>query len=530
MLILNNIFLPLDFGERELYCEAAKQLKIDKKQLRMVSLYRRSVDARKKDNIRFCCSLLVSLYKDEERALKRCKNASVFGEEKYSPPVCHVPKKRPLVVGFGPAGMFAALTLARAGARPIVIERGEPVEKRTETVNAFMSGKALNPDSNVQFGEGGAGTFSDGKLNTGIKNIRCRAVLEDFAKFGADGKILVDAKPHIGTDKLINIVKNIRKEIFRLGGEVIFSCRLERLITKNGAVCGAEVSLLGERKTIECDSVVLALGHSARDTIERLVSDGIKAERKPFSVGARIEHLRADIDTALYGDFAGCDALGAADYKLAVHLENGRGVYTFCMCPGGEVINASSEEDATAVNGMSLSARNGINSNSALLTDVKPEDLVGDDVLAGMYLQREIEKAAYAIGGGKVPIQTVGSLFGGENRLGRIMPSVKPDYVLSNLDKVFPPFVKESLMQGIRAFGRKISGFDCDDAVLTFPETRSSSPVRFLRNEQGESESLCGLYPCGEGAGYAGGIMSAAVDGIKTAEHIIEKINTEKTH
>ncbi len=525
MIIINNIHLPLDNFPKDFKSLAAAELKIKPEKVKSAALYRRSVDARKKSDVHFCCSVAVEVTDSENNIVKRSKKAAILSEEKYVWKQNVKSNIRPVVVGFGPAGMFAALTLARAGLCPIVLERGECVERRTETVKRFLNGEKLNPESNVQFGEGGAGTFSDGKLGSGIKNIRCRAVLEDFVLFGADKKILTDAKPHVGTDCLVNIVKNLRNEIIKLGGEVLFCHRLCGMYEKDGQLSEIEIKNGEGVRKIPCERLILATGHSARDIFFMLKDMGVCMERKPFSVGARIEHKRADIDRALYGDFAGHPALGAADYKLAVHLENGKGVYTFCMCPGGEVINSSSEEGGIAVNGMSLSMRDGENSNSAVLVDIKPEELSDDDVLAGVYLQREIEKRAFSVAGGAVPIQT----FGGATQKtltqpSYITPTVKPDTVLCDIRKVLPEDICNSLLEGISLFGRKIEGFDSPHALLTFPETRSSSPVRILRCDDGQSPSFSGLFPCGEGAGYAGGIMSAAVDGIKTAEKVIESL------
>ncbi len=527
MLIINDLHLPLGFTEDDLLCAVAKALRLAPHDIKRLKLHRRSVDARKKDDVHFCCSATFSV-PDEKRALLRCKKAQIFKDEKFLWPRADGFKSRPVVVGFGPAGMFAALTLARAGARPIVIERGEAVCDRIKSVESFLNGGKLNTESNVQFGEGGAGTFSDGKLNTGIKNIRCRAVLEEFVRFGADESLLIDAKPHVGTDRLTEIVKNLRNEVISLGGEVRFSHRLDSIIFDDNGISDIMVSHDGNEEKIHCDALILAIGHSARDTFYMLKNKGISMERKPFSVGARIEHLRHDIDRAMYGEFADNPHLSAADYKLAVHLENGRGVYTFCMCPGGEVINASSEEGGIAVNGMSLHARDGVNSNSALLADVFPDELPGDDVLAGIELQRHIEKAAYNVGGGRVPTQTVGSLLSCEDGTPtRVLPSVRPDTISSDIYDVLPKAIADSISLGIKAFGKKIPGFDSPSAVLTFPETRSSSPVRILRGEDGQSPCRNGLYPAGEGAGYAGGIMSAAVDGIKTAEKVISALKTD---
>ncbi|MEE1278618.1 MAG: FAD-binding protein [Acutalibacteraceae bacterium] len=526
MIIVNDLHLPLGFTDEDLLEAAAKALKIAPKEIKNIKLHRRSVDARHKDDVHFCCSATLSV-SDEKRALSRCKKAQIFKNEKFSWPQNNNLSSRPVVVGFGPAGMFAALTLARAGAKPIVIERGEAVDERKTSVDAFFSGGKLNPESNVQFGEGGAGTFSDGKLNTGIKNLRCRAVLEEFVRFGADEDILIDAKPHVGTDRLTEIVKNLREEIISLGGEVLFSCRMDDIIFDGDGVCAIAVNQSGKEKQIECKAVILATGHSARDTFYMLKDNGVCMERKPFSVGARIEHLRADIDHAMYGDFSSSPYLSAADYKLSTHLENGKGVYTFCMCPGGEVINASSEENAIAVNGMSFKARDGINSNSALLADIAPNELEGDDILAGILLQRQIEKRAYDLGNGKVPTETVGKLLGVPCDEKNVTPTVKPNTIDADIYDVLPKDIADSLVLGIKVFGQKIKGFDAPNAVLTFPETRSSSPVRILRDEYGHSLSHKGIFPSGEGAGYAGGIMSAAVDGIKTAENVIEFLKAD---
>lgn len=519
MIIINNVLLPLDTNFNNLKPIVAKELKTDISNISEAKLYRKSVDARKKDNIVFCCSVTVST-KNEETLLKKCKKAALFIEKKYQwKKADFIPENRPVIVGFGPAGIFAALTLAKAGLKPLVLERGSDVDTRTKQVEDFLNGGVLNTESNVQFGEGGAGTFSDGKLNTGIKNPRLRTVLEVFNRHGAPDKILTDAKPHIGTDILVNVVKNIREEIISLGGEVRFNTKLENINTKNKKV----ISVTANGEEIICDNLILATGHSARDTFQMLKSIGTEMVQKPFAMGVRIEHLQKDINKALYGEFAESEYLGAADYKLWTHLENGRGVYSFCMCPGGEVINSSSEHGGLAVNGMSKSLRDGVNANSALLVNVEPEDFGSDDVLAGCYLQEKIERKAYEISGGAVPVTTVGSfVFGEKNEIGKIKPSVKPIYKLVDFGEIFPMFIIESLKDGIIEFDKKIKGFAVPDAVLTAPETRSSSPVRILRNEDLQSVTIKGVYPCGEGAGYAGGIVSAAVDGITVAEKIID--------
>lgn len=522
MIILRNFKLPLDTDFDNLLPVVASNLKLSQKQIKSVKLYRKSIDARHKNDIFFNCSIVAELFCDEAKIIKKNKNAEAFSEPKYVWKKA-VSSVRPVVVGFGPAGMFAALTLARAGLNPIVIERGFDVDTRQRDVDAFLSGGQLNPESNVQFGEGGAGTFSDGKLNTGIKDIRCREVLKQFVAFGAPDKILYAQKPHIGTDILVNVVKNLRQEIISLSGEVRFGCRLQNINAENGNIKSVTVEFGGELQEILCNKVILASGHSARDVFELLKQMGVSMQRKPFAMGSRIEHKQKDINNAMYGEFANNENLGAADYKLAVHLPSGRGVYTFCMCPGGEVINSSSEQGGIAVNGMSFSARDGENANSAVLVEIKPEDLNGDDILSGVYLQREIEQAAYNIANGLVPFCYVGDLLKSKIE-NRVDPTVKPETVHTDIYRVLPRFVVDSIKSALPEFDKKIKGFAAPGAVLTFPETRSSSPVRITRNENYVSVSIGGLYPTGEGAGYAGGIMSAAVDGMRVAEAVIDSV------
>ncbi len=523
MILLNNINLPLNTSFYNIPAVLCPILKVKPNEILSAKLHKKSIDARKKEQICFCCSFKISLNeKTEKRILQKYKNAVLFTEEKYNWCKNAECDFRPVVVGFGPAGMFAALLLARSGMRPIVIERGDCVENRIKKVKEFFDGGSLDSESNIQFGEGGAGTFSDGKLTTGIKNKRCSTVIETFNEFGAPDNILYEAKPHIGTDILVKIVKNIRNEILSLGGEILFNTKVISLGYKNGEINSVK---LIDGAEISTKAVILATGHSARDVFKFLCDSNIAMERKPFAMGVRIEHLQKDINKSLYGDLYDSEYLGAAPYKLAVHLPSGRSVYTFCMCPGGYVINASSEENSVTVNGMSNSKRDGENANSALLVNVTPDDLEGNDVLEGCRLQQSIEQKAYSVGNGKVPITTVGNLLYGETaKIGKVKPTVKPDTEFADLNDIFPSFITASLKEALPLLDNKLSGFAEKQAIISAPETRSSSPVRIIRNGDYESISVKGLYPCGEGAGYAGGIVSAAVDGLMCAESLLDSI------
>ena len=525
MIRLNDISLPLEYDDDILKRAAAKKLRTAPDNIICVSLCKRSIDARKKEQIHFLASLDIKLRGGEKKAASACRTASIAEEYRYEPPKCTALQKRPVIIGSGPCGTFAALILAQAGQRPVILERGRDVDARIKDIEALRLTGVLDTDSNIQFGEGGAGTFSDGKLNTGTKDSRIRKVLQEFAAHGAPEEILYLAKPHIGTDKLRSTVRNIRKTIVSLGGEYYFGTRLTDIIIKDGRLQAVKAERAGESLIFETDHAVLAIGHSARDTFEMLNSKGIPMEQKPFAAGVRIEHLQESINKAQYGSFYKHPALGAADYKLAVHLNSGRGVYTFCMCPGGTVVAAASEEGRLVTNGMSEFARNRTNANSAVLVGISPEDFGSSDVLAGVALQRRLEEHAYRLGGGgyKAPIQRVCDFMKKQpsKELGSVVPSYEPGYTLTDLDKCLPAFITDSLREGISMMDKRLSGFACGDAVLTAVESRSSSPVRILRNGSMQSPAVSGLYPCGEGAGYAGGITSAAVDGIKAAEMIL---------
>ena len=527
MIRINEIKLSLDEEESILKSKAAKVLKINEKYIDTLSIYKKSVDARKKDDVHFSYSVDVEITLDEEQIAAKCKSNKVqlVKPYKYEMPVNkRVSKFRPVVVGFGPAGMFAGLILAQAGLKPIILERGRDVDARQRDVNRFWKTRELDEESNVQFGEGGAGTFSDGKLTTGIKSPFIRKILEELYEAGAPEEILYSSKPHIGTDRLTVVVKNIRKKIESLGGEVRLECKLEKLICANGFVHGVTYSHKGESIDIEADSVIMAIGHSARDTVEMMYSLGVEIMQKPFSVGARIEHPQRLINEAQYGRFANHPRLGAADYKLACHGLHERGAYTFCMCPGGTVVAAASEKEGVIVNGMSSLARDGENANSALLVGIEPKDFPSEHPLAGIYYQREIEHTAYLLAGGdyRAPAQLVGDFLKGieSRQLGNVNPTCPTGVTLTNLDECLPQKVSATMKSAIVEMDKRLNGFNLYDAVLTAPETRSSSSVRILRDDLLQC-NIRGVYPCGEGAGYAGGIISAAVDGVKCAHAVL---------
>lgn len=524
MLRLSNIKYPL---ENEICIEnlknkVAKILNSKKENIKNLKIAKKSIDAREKLGGFYVLALDIDI--ENENKYLKIKNV-----EKIEPFNYTIPKKTfeksPIVIGFGPAGLMCALILARSGAKPIIIERGKCVEERSKDINKFWKTATLNENSNVQFGEGGAGTFSDGKLTTGIKDYRCRVLLEEFVKASAPEEILYNAKPHIGTDKLIAMVRNIRREIISLGGQVLFEHKAINLITKDDCINGVCVENLktGDIFDIQTNHIVLAIGHSARDTFKMIKEIGHPIIKKPFAVGVRIEHSQQLINNKQYGKFA-C-YLPPADYKLALRLPNRRGAYTFCMCPGGYVVNASSEKNRLVTNGMSYYNRSGENANSALLVEVHPEDFGSDDVLAGISFQRDLEEKAFIAGGSNyyAPVQKIGDFLKElpSKDIGNIKPTFKPGVTPADFKSIFPNFIYESLRLAIIEMDKKIKGFADENGLLTAVESRSSSPIRILRNENFESVKFKGLYPCGEGCGYAGGIVSAGVDGIKCAEAII---------
>ena len=509
MFLVNGIKLLPDENESMLSEKAAKKLSCGTGNIKKLKIIKKSIDARKKP----CYVYTVAV-----EVLNKKGIVAPLYEEKM--PLCVRKRsfdKRPVVVGFGPAGMFCAYFLAKAGACPVVIERGRSVEKRAEDISAFRLGTPLDENSNICFGEGGAGTFSDGKLTTGINSIYVKEVLETFVRMGAPEDILYSFKPHVGSDILPEVVKNIRKEIISLGGEVKFEEKFTALKLHDGRVC----SVVTDKGEYETDTAILAIGHSARDTFEYLWSLGANMTAKPFSVGARIEHKQKNISFSQFGEDFG--KFPAADYKLSVHLE-GASVYTFCMCPGGYVTNSSSSKGEIVTNGYSMRARDGENANSAVLVSVSPESF-GLNPLAGIAFQRGIEKSAYDVTMSyKAPCQLVGDFLKGKPSvsLGNVEPTYDKGVHLCEIDSCLPSFITDAMRKGITAFANKIKGFDSYDAVLTAPETRSSSPVRIVRGEDMES-NIKGLYPVGEGSGYAGGITSSAVDGIEAALKIIER-------
>jgi len=523
---VNNIVMNIEEDINTLRNKVSKKLKISIEDIKEFKILKESIDARKKDNIKFNYAVEV-ICDNEAKVVKRSNDKDIKLEYTHTEEFKFGNKKmnhRPIIVGMGPAGMFAGLLMAQKGYKPLIIERGEKVEERTETVNKFWNTGELNLESNVQFGEGGAGTFSDGKLTTRIKDNRCDFVLEQFVKSGAPKEIIYSGKPHIGTDILKEVVKNIRQRIVELGGEIRFSSRLEDIVIKDNYIKNAVVN--GEE--IPCENLILAIGHSSRDTYEMLLKRGVFMEPKAFAIGVRVEHSQNMININQYGKYADHPRLKAADYRLAYTTPTtGRAVYSFCMCPGGEVVAAASEEGRLVTNGMSYYDRDKDNANAAIVVTVGEDDFAGNTPLKGMDFQRHYEELAYRLGGGgyKAPIQLVGDFLEDRitTKLGIIKPTYNPGYEFKDLRECLPRYVSQSLKEGLVNFDRKIKGFAGADAVLTGIETRTSAPVKITRNENLESINIKGLYPSGEGSGFAGGIISAAVDGLKSAESIMKE-------
>lgn len=526
MIKISNISISVDYSDSELMKKISKKLKCSEKEIKSFFLLKKSIDARKKNDIKFILTVAVKCF-DEKKILKKNlkeKNISEYIPFDYKIPKAKKLEKSPVIAGFGPAGIFAAYILALGGHCPVVLERGSDVDRRIEDIEFFNKTGILKPESNVQFGEGGAGTFSDGKLNTGINDERIKFVLETFVKFGAAENILYDAKPHVGTDVLRKVIKNIRNEIISLGGEIKFNSKFYGFSEKNGRISAVKYISENKEYEVETDNFILSTGHSARDVFRLLKDKNFVLSQKNFSMGVRIEHLQKDINKAMFGYFSENKNIIPAAYKQAVHLKNGRGVYTFCMCPGGYVVASASENGRLVTNGMSYSKRDGINANSALLVGIDPKDLKSEDVLAGVYLQEKTEELAFTAGGSdyKAPVIKTGDFLNKKctDSFGKVLPTYPIGTRFAEPENYLPEFITESLREGIVEIGKKMKGFDSYDSVLTGVESRSTSPVRIERDEKRQALTLKGFYPCGEGAGYAGGIMSAAVDGIKCAEMI----------
>jgi len=508
-------------SEENLIKATCKKLRISKEDVTDLVIHKQSIDARNKDCIYYVYEVNVNL-KNEKEILNKNKSADVLIapilEYKFNKIGKEKLEHRPVIVGAGPAGLMVGYILAENNYNPIIIERGQDVDNRIEDVKKFWEEGVLNPNSNVQFGEGGAGTFSDGKLNTLVKdeNNRGRKVFETFVKCGAPKDILYSYKPHIGTDVLVDVVKNMRKDIENMGGSFLYNTCLTNIQIENSKLKSIEVN---NSEIIECDALILAIGHSARDTFRMIYDLGLEMLAKSFAVGIRVQHSQEDIDMAQFGKKYK-DILSPATYKLTYHASNNRGVYSFCMCPGGHVVNASSEEKRLAINGMSYNARDSKNANSAIVVTVTPDDF-GNEPLDGIEYQRRLEEKAYKLGKGKIPVQLLKDFKLNEisKEFGEVEPICKGAYEFADINEILPKELNDSIKEAFGSFGRKIKGFDKDDTILAAVESRTSSPVRIVRNEAFESNIL-GIYPCGEGAGYAGGITSAAMDGIKVAEEI----------
>lgn len=527
MIEIRGIKVPVMNSIEQLEIQIRKKLKLQ--HIPEYIILKRSIDARKKNDIRYVYQVGV-FSKDEQRIVKKINDNNIMLIKRpfYQFPLSgdEVIQHHPLVIGAGPAGLFCGLLLAKQGYEPIIVERGLPVDERVQCVQEFFDGKPLNPECNVQFGEGGAGTFSDGKLNTQVKDKygRIRFVLEEFVKHGAPEEILYDSKPHVGTDLLIHVVKGIREEIEALGGVFLFDTKAMDIQVDSNQITKVCLLHSGCERWVDTNHVVLAIGHSARDTFAMLYDKQLSMEAKDFAMGVRVEHAASMIQEVMYGTGKEASILPSAPYKVTHQASNGRGVYSFCMCPGGYVVNASSEKGYTAVNGMSYSGRDGENSNSAIVVTVRREDYGNGHPLSGVEFQRQIEKNIFEEGNGKIVVQRFEDFELGQTStaLGSITPQMKGGYILGNVAKCLPTFMTEAITEGIHAFERQISGFSNPDTIISGVESRTSSPVRIHRDEAFQS-NVRGVYPCGEGAGYAGGIMSAAMDGMKVAEAIIRK-------
>lgn len=541
MLRIQNIKVPIEKAKnkeeerRAILDQIIKKTGSKRDEIKNVSIYKKSIDARKKNEIFFvyACDFESG---QEDRLLKKARKLSLMQtpDMSYQEVISGDEElvNRPIIVGSGPAGLFAGLFLARRGYRPILLERGDDVDTRTRKIERFWQEGILDPESNVQFGEGGAGTFSDGKLTTLINDRRCRNIIEEFIEAGAPEDILYKSKPHIGTDILRATVKNLREKIIDLGGEVRFGSKLTDILIKDNQVVGITIN---GKETLPCDVLLLAIGHSARDTFELLYNRGLHISQKAFSIGVRVEHRQKMINSAQYGDNQEVSSiLGAADYKLSYHSANGRSAYTFCMCPGGTVVAAASEENTVVTNGMSEYKRDAENANAALLVNVTPQDFGSDHPLAGVEFQRRWERLAFEAGGGNyfAPAQTIGSFLKRNDKrellcLGEVRNSYRPGITLTEIENCLPDYVVETMREALLHFDEKLKGFASPDGLLTGVETRSSSPIRINRDENHLS-NIGGIYPVGEGAGYAGGIMSSAVDGVKTAEKVMERYQSIK--
>lgn len=525
MIRISQLKLPINHTEKQMLEKISKMLRLNKQSFQY-EIKKQSLDARQKNDKRFVYTIDITI-DNETKIFKKVndKNITLTNEKKYVFPSSgtEILHHSPVIVGSGPAGLFCAWYLARAGYRPIILERGEEADKRQKTVEHFWKNGVLDPESNVQFGEGGAGTFSDGKLNTLVKDTfgRNHEVLKRFVEAGANKEIIYQQKPHLGTDILIEIVQHMRHEIEEMGGSFRFRSKMTDLIFENGALKAVEVN---NEYLLPADVCVLAVGHSARDTFSMLLKKGLHMEPKSFAVGVRIEHPQKMINMNLYGEEEN-EILGAGAYKVTHTCDNGRGVYSFCMCPGGYVVNASSEPEMLAVNGMSYQARNSENANSALIVTVNPSDFPEEGALGGIAFQRNLESAAWKLGNGKIPVQLFKDYCKNESstKLGEIKPSMKGEYILTNVRSILPKEIGDSIEEGILAFDKKMKGFAREDSLLSGIESRTSSPVRIVRDPDNLLANLAGIYPCGEGAGYAGGITSAAMDGIKVAESVAKK-------